>query len=122
MIEDYFMKQLGSYSCIRNEIRYAISKMQSNSKISIDILAYEINMSKRNFERRFLQYVGLTPVFYNRIIRFHKAVDLMNKSEKASFTELAYAAGYFDQSHFIRDFKQFYGQAPKEFNEDQNFG
>jgi AraC-like DNA-binding protein len=104
------------------EIRYSISQMRSDIKINISDLSSAINMSKRNFERRFLEYVGLTPVFYNRIVRFQKALHLMNKNDKPSFTELAYSAGYFDQSHFIRDFKQFYGQAPKEFSHNQNFG
>lgn len=104
------------------DIRYAISQMRVNKKISIADISSDVNMSKRNFERRFLEYVGLTPVFYNRIVRFQKAIQLLNKNEKTSFTELAYLAGYFDQSHFIRDFKQFYGQAPKEFSHNQNFG
>jgi AraC-like DNA-binding protein len=123
LVENLLLNLMKSDTNIyNNDIRYAISQMRSNKKISIFELASVVNMSKRNFERRFLEYVGLTPVFYNRIVRFQKTIQLLNKKEDLSFTELAYLAGYFDQSHFIRDFKQFYGQAPKEFSHDQNFG
>ena len=123
LIEHFLLYQLKTKEnqCY-NDIRFAVSQMQMNNKISILELASEVNMSKRNFERKFLENVGLTPVFFNRIVRFQKAIKLINQPNKQSFTELAYMSGYYDQSHFIRDFKQFYGQPPKEFNQNQNFG
>jgi transcriptional regulator GlxA family with amidase domain len=123
LIEQFLFNQLKSNeNKFNNDIRFAVSQMQLNTKISILELASEVNMSKRNFERRFLENVGLTPVFFNRIVRFQKAIKLINQQNKLSFTELAYSTGYYDQSHFIRDFKQFYGQPPKEFNQNQIFG
>ena len=123
MVEHFLLYQLKTKEnqCY-NDIRFSVSQMQLNNKISILELASEVNMSKRNFERKFLENVGLTPVFFNRIVRFQKAIKLINQQNKLSFTELAYMSGYYDQSHFIRDFKQFYGQPPKEFNQNQNFG
>lgn len=123
LIEHFLLCQLKTKeNQFNNDIRYAVSQMQLNTKTSILKLASDINMSKRNFERKFLEKVGLSPVFYNRIVRFQKAFKLINQQKKFSFTELAYLSGYYDQSHFIRDFKQFYGQPPKEFNRNQNFG
>jgi AraC-like DNA-binding protein len=123
LIEQFLLNQLkNKENQFNNDIRFAVSQMQLNTKISILKLASEVNMSKRNFERKFLENVGLSPVFYNRIVRFQKAIKLLNLQKELSFTELAYSAGYYDQSHFIRDFKQFYGQPPKEFNQNQNFG
>lgn len=119
LLLDLMKADANSYN---QDIRYAITQMRSNMKINVLELASNVNMSKRNFERRFLEYVGLTPVFYNRIVRFQRAIQLLNINNKTSFTELAYSAGYFDQSHFIRDFKLFYGQTPKEFSHNQNFG
>lgn len=123
LIEYFLLNQLkAKENRFNNDIRYAVSQMQLNNKTSILQLASDINMSKRNFERKFLENVGLTPVFFNRIVRFQKAIKLINQQNKLSFTELSYLSGYYDQSHFIRDFKQFYGQPPKEFNQNQNFG
>lgn len=123
LIENFLLNQIRTkVNKCNADIRFAISQMQLNNKSSILKLASEVNMSKRNFERKFLAKVGLTPVFYNRIVRFQKAFKLINQSNNLSFTELAHSSGYYDQSHFIRDFKQFYGQVPKEFNQSQNFG
>jgi AraC-like DNA-binding protein len=123
LVEHFLLNQIKTKENQYNyDIRFAVSQMQMKNKISILKLASEVNMSKRNFERKFLENVGLTPVFFNRIVRFQKAIKLINQQNKLSFTELAYSAGYYDQSHFIRDFKQFYGQPPKEFNQNQNFG
>jgi AraC-like DNA-binding protein len=123
LIEHFLLNQLKNREIqFNNDIRFAVSQMQLNNKISILKLASEVNMSKRNFERKFLENVGLTPVFFNRIVRFQKAIKLINHQRELTFTELAYSSGYYDQSHFIRDFKQFYGQPPKEFNQNQNFG
>jgi AraC-like DNA-binding protein len=123
LVEQFLLHQIkSSLKQFNNNIRYAISQMYLNNKLSISNLALEVNMSKRNFERKFLDHVGLTPVFYNRIVRFQKAIRLLNRQNNLSYTELAYLAGYYDQSHFIRDFRQFYGQPPKEFNLNQNFG
>lgn len=123
LIEHFLLNQLRTTEIqFNNDIRFTVSQMHLNNKISISKLASEVNMSKRNFERKFLENVGLTPVFFNRIVRFQKAIKLMNQQKELSFTELAYSSGYYDQSHFIRDFKQFYGQPPKEFNQNRNFG
>lgn len=123
LIEHFLLNQIRiNVNKCSTDIRFAICQMQINNKISILKLASEVNMSKRNFERKFLEKVGLTPIFYNRIVRFQKAIRLINQQSKLSYTELAYSAGYYDQSHFIRDFKQFYGQPPNEFNQNHNFG
>jgi AraC-like DNA-binding protein len=123
LVEHFLLNQLkNKEKPFNNDIRFAVLQMQLNNKTSILTLASEVNMSKRNFERKFLESVGLTPVFFNRIVRFQKAFKLINQQEKILFTEIAYFSGYYDQSHFIRDFKQFYGQPPKEFNQNQNFG
>lgn len=122
LVEQFLLKAISSnkYSYY-NEVRYAIDQMKVNDKTSIVKLASEVNMSKRNFERKFIENVGVSPAFLNRIIRFQKAINILQYRGNVSFTQLAYDAGYFDQSHFIRDFKTFYGQVPKKINFDQIF-
>jgi AraC-like DNA-binding protein len=58
------------------DIRFAISQMHLNHKISILKLASEVNMSKRNFERKFLENVGLTPVFLTGLYDFKKQTNV----------------------------------------------
>ncbi len=61
------------------------------------------------------QYVGLSPKLFSRIMRFQSSLNKLRHSDVKSFTELAYEANYFDQSHFIKDFKAFTGTSPKNF-------
>lgn len=70
-------------------------------------------------ERAFLKYVGYTPKHYYRIVRFNKALRQMHESKK-SLTSICYDCDYYDQSHFIKDFRQFTGTTPKHFQTENN--
>jgi methylphosphotriester-DNA--protein-cysteine methyltransferase len=62
----------------------------------------------------FKHFSGFSPKLFSRIIRFQSALNHYGKKEK-KLTEIAYDAGYYDQSHFIQDFKEFSGHSPKEY-------
>jgi AraC-like DNA-binding protein len=74
----------------------------------------------KKMERAFLQSVGYTPKYFHRVVRFNKAVRLMNNRREESLTGIAYSCGYYDQSHFIRDFHQFAGTSPGRFANEEN--
>ena len=64
---------------------------------------------------QFKKYVGLTPKYYQRILRFQEILQKIQHKEKITWTTIAYSCGYADQSHFIKEFKHFSGFNPKEF-------
>ncbi|MDF3818407.1 helix-turn-helix domain-containing protein [Leptospira sp. 96542] len=74
-------------------------------------------ISERTLQRRFENYVGLTPKQFTNIIRFQSGLSKMKNSKKTQLTDIAYETGYFDQSHFIRHFKNFTKQKPFSFRE-----
>jgi len=74
---------------------------------TVEAYACKANMSVRNFGRRFIEQVGISPKFYCRLLRFNNAVNTKIKNPDISWTSLAYDCGYYDQMHMIRDFKQF---------------
>jgi AraC-like DNA-binding protein len=76
-----------------------------------DVLAV-VNLSERQFERRFTQTVGLTPHVYIRMKRFNEAIRLIKTGQFARLTDVAFALNFSDQSHFIRDIKAFSGMTP----------
>jgi len=85
----------------------------SKGAVKIKELAASLYISQDAFEKRFRIRVGSTPKQYASIIRMR---DLIKKYPSyPSLTDASYEAGYFDQSHFIKDFRQFTGQAPKDF-------
>jgi AraC-like DNA-binding protein len=74
----------------------------------------------KKMERAFLQSIGYTPKYFHRVVRFNKAVRLMNDRRDESLTGIAYSCGYYDQSHFIRDFHRFAGTSPGRFTSEEN--
>jgi len=71
-------------------------------------------LSLRQFERRFKSLAGFSPRLFSRISRFQQATQQYN-TDFLSLTALAQQCGYYDQSHFIHDFKEFSGFHPRHF-------
>lgn len=82
--------------------------------ITVADLAEKFCLSERQFERKFRVAAGITPKLFSRIERFHASVEHFGEKEQ-SLTEIAHACGYYDQSHFIQDFKEFSGFLPGQF-------
>ena len=82
--------------------------------VTVDSLAYSANMSVRNFERRFIDQVGMSPKLYARITRFFLALENKMMHPEKSWTNICHENGYFDQSHFIKECKEFSASAPEQ--------
>lgn len=76
-------------------------------------IARTLGLSERQLERRFRARVGIVPKRFATLRRFERAVALA--AGAPSLTAAALAAGYYDQSHFIRDFRRFVGVSPRGF-------
>lgn len=87
-----------------------IYQKQGNLKIADLTTAFRI--SERQLERRFSDAVGLSPKLFSRIIRLQQVFRHAEQGKNHNLTELAYACGYYDQAHFIREFRSFTGQNP----------
>jgi len=77
-------------------------------------LADYCQMSVRQLERGFQQVIGTTPKTFARTLRFQEAQRRLMLDPEIELTRLAYQCGYFDQAHFIKDFKAFAGKTPTE--------
>ena len=94
--------------------------VQSNGMVSIDAVAALSCLSLRQFERKCQERIGYSPKFYARLARFSKAYRLKESSPLLSWTSIAHESGYYDQMHFIRDFKQFAGITPTGMGQQMN--
>lgn len=90
----------------------------AKGNIDIGTLASNACLSRKQFERIFTEYIGISPKQYLKIIRLQATIYFKSKNEKSTLTELAYENGYYDQSHFINDFKILTGLTPKQFFND----
>lgn len=82
-------------------------------QIRITDLISQLNISQSPFEKRFRKVVGTSPKKFASIIRLKQAVQSYNPQN--SLTELGYEAGFYDQAHFIKEFKIFTGDTPEKF-------
>jgi AraC-like DNA-binding protein len=87
----------------------------TNGSVRVGALAQRVGRSRRHLAVAFREHVGLTPKRFARVVRFSRAVGLIQRGRGGSFAELAYECGYFDQAHLIRDFREFAGTTPVEF-------
>ena len=84
---------------------------------NINKIACSHNMTGRNLNKLLNRYTGLSPKLAGKIYRFQRSLRLIGKKDQ-SLTRIAYDCGYFDQSHFIRDFKSFTGITPSAYLEN----
>lgn len=98
--------------------RMAASLIEKHDgRIKVKEIAGILDVSIRKLERQFEEILGLPPKQFIRLVRFQKTVEKLKKlDESGKLTDIAYESGYFDQAHFIKDFKSLSGQSPFVFS------
>lgn len=81
----------------------------------VALWARQLGWSERHLHRRFIERTGLSPSLHGRLLRFQALMQAHARAPAAPLTQLALEAGYFDQSHCIRDCRAFTGQPPRAF-------
>jgi AraC-like DNA-binding protein len=92
--------------------RTAHEMLDRNGAIRIAEIADHARLSVRQYERRFLEEVGLTPKTFARTTRFQRALDAKRFYPQRTWLTIAHEFGYFDQMHMVRDFQILGGDAP----------
>lgn len=89
-------------------------KEDSNCDFSLSYLSNELNIHSAHLSREFSKYFGMTLGNYIRLQKVNKALLLIAKNE-FSMTDICYKCGFYDQSHFILNFKRVYKMTPTNF-------
>jgi AraC-like DNA-binding protein len=89
-------------------------KQIDNSR-QITEFCHSNNIGIRNLERMYNKYVGVSANTYATLNRFHKSLNQLLYNDYSRLSDLAYDNGYFDQMHFIKEFRRFTGNTPKSF-------
>jgi AraC-like DNA-binding protein len=92
--------------------------LQTKGQLSVNELSEQLQINRRQLERKFSSVIGLSPKQLSKIIRLQATLKMMEQKNFTSLTTLAYENGYYDQAHFIKDFKEFTGISPKQFYAD----
>lgn len=119
IIESFLRARLSSKEVIDRIVKSTIETISTaNGQISINELSKENNLSRRILSRKFSRTVGISPKQLSKIIRLQGSLKTLLNKDVSKLTDLAYENDYFDQAHFIKDFREFTGITPKEFYKD----
>ncbi|SDG89525.1 transcriptional regulator, AraC family [Dyadobacter soli] len=114
VMQDFLLRQLKSEKQDL-QVAYCLNQAQhTQGSIPVRQLANETGLSQRQLSRRFHQSVGLSPKEYLGVCRFNASLRYLANYPGVSLTEIAHLSGYYDQAHFIRDYKVYTGHSPGE--------
>ncbi|NAS31054.1 helix-turn-helix domain-containing protein [Flavobacteriaceae bacterium R38] len=117
-IESWFEQFIQKTPFKKNAIHPLVSKIiASKGLITVNELKLEAGISERSLERRFKTAVGISGQLYIKIIRFSHIFKTVKEHSK--WADVAYLCGYYDQSHFIKNFKEFTGENPSAYGFDK---
>ena len=95
-------------------VAFALEEFHSDKPTIADVTD-RIGLSPRRFIQLFNEEVGLTPKLFCRIRRFQEVLTLIAHPHEVDWTHMALTCGYFDQAHFIHDFRAFSGISPTTY-------
>src|SRR5262249_7320549 len=105
--------RLASATPSREEVAFALRRLLVRNA-RIDRVAAEVELSHRRFIQLFAAAVGVAPKVFSRVGRFQRALTLAKQEPEPAWSDLAFACGYADQPHLIREFVSLAGLSPLE--------
>jgi AraC-like DNA-binding protein len=103
-------------------VNHIIQQNEIHESANVYEVIRKYKISERQLERKFKTSIGISPKKLQRIVRFEKSLQLLTQANYKQLTSIAYKLDYTDQSHFIKDFKDFSGMTPYEFVKYPNLG
>lgn len=119
LVETFLFSSLADKKTIDNIVKSTIETIfNGNGQFSVNEFSTSNNINRRQLARKFSAAIGLSPKQLAKTIRIQTTLKSLLNEEHTSLTDLAYENEYFDQAHFIKEFKEFTGLTPKEFYGD----
>ena len=133
-LEERLLEAPDDRSRVRQVERFLLSRLRRQRKEGVEPLVRaiwrdsdrfnvtrfcrQIGWGERRLERTFAAALGIPPKSFGRLSRFQSACRRLRQPGAASLTEIAHACGYYDQAHFIADFRAYLGITPGQFQSD----
>lgn len=113
IIEAFLLRHLDRINISQTPVLEALYTIKETSGgIRVNELADKLFISERSLRRLFHEQVGISPKTLCRITRLQSVMKHCSEGKQLDFLIAAYDSGYFDQSHFIKNFKEFCGYTP----------
>jgi AraC-like DNA-binding protein len=115
-LEEFLLSEFKETNELR-DLQASLSLIENlELNYSIAAIAEKLGYNLKTFQRHFTKHIGCSPIDYRRIIRFRNAIETkLNAKELKSLTDITFENNYFDQSHFIKEFKRLTSHNPKKF-------
>ncbi len=116
IVEEWLLHRMRESRGVAPVVQASIELIRrSKGQSAIAEVAAGVTVSQRQLERLYQAQVGMTPKRYARILRVEAARHVLSAAPFGPTAEVAYLAGYYDQAHFIREFKAIVGLTPKRY-------
>lgn len=117
----FLLKHYGNHLHSNACVDYAVNQIcRSPQQTTMAALSAKIGYSQKHLIQLFREQVGLTPKAFLKIMRFQKAIHDIEQAQHINWATIAAESGYYDQAHFISDFKLFSGFTPGNYLHQQS--
>ncbi len=121
IIEKFLLERFNDEKTINRIVKSTVdSLLSTNGSISINSILKDKLSKRRQLERNFKKQIGVSPKQLGKVIRLQTALKMLLDPKSENLTVISYKSEYFDQAHFIKDFREFTGTNPKEFINNEN--
>lgn len=118
-LDKIFISRLSDFCAVKGVGAMTNKILMHSGNISIRDISTEFCYSEKHIRRLFLQYVGVSPKNFSRIVRVNYALRLL-QNNASKLIDTAAQAGFFDQPHFNHDFRMICGLSPKEYMQNMS--
>jgi AraC-like DNA-binding protein len=116
VLERVLLEELSRGFDSHGAVGFALRRFMAEPQVAtVAGVTDQIGLTPKRFIQVFRDETGFTPKVFCRIRRFQQALDRMNGHKGVEWTEVALDCGYFDQAHFIHDFRAFSGINPSSY-------
>lgn len=114
-LDAFFVERLGATEPRRSFERALAALEQSRGGLSVEAMAKRCATTPRQIERSFRRELGIAPKTVGRILRFQSALKMLMRDPGGTLADVAAACGYYDQAHFVREFRKMSGGVPRGY-------
>lgn len=122
LLEQWLLQKLIKVTNQDFALQWAIDKIYyQNQSDSITEVKHQLKCSERTFQRKFKLFTGVDAKYFERTARFQSTLKALLTAQSTQYLAVAFDHGYYDQSHFIKDFKYYTQSTPSGYLTEQNF-